>query len=1465
MPDRRALLTKIAARGQLLDLRLRAGGAFQAVQITALDDEFVYFETNGESGFVPIDDVLMCIPASAMHPPGEAGKSSSTFRQTSARSGDAYGVLHSYGKPEHSLSECQPDADASYHPDVAELHNAVADWRRMVLRLTQPAPILDRPSFVFRPANAVLTVSEAKQTWTNGLDCLHENKFESALTHFSNLARGFGSSPPALHNAGCAALALQRTQIAAAFFNRAFKAGLIRSGAGLVQATAACELDGVVLEIAGTLIRGDLPQIHLLFLYLLSVSCEAGDAVPLLRRRIGTLRSLDNDQLAVLRMADYFVVRTWKPTAADYESWPPTFDSESSQSFRKRHLAEIEAVTLTIGQAGAQVSSHFGSERHRVRSGEEVADRLLREARSKAQSGEHPEALRLLRQAFASGLASTPELERLESDWRKSATRETLPKGKGPYAAAKQAQLSDEKRDLRRAEELFRTAIREGDNFEAAVKDLVSLLQQTKRGKEALDLLQEHLPRMHNRRSALNTLATLQQHLQLHDEAVHTLREILRLTQGNQDVVSVRQRTALSLFKSHRYDEAEGELRLILDLQPTNTTAARWLSALREATRSGRYEDAETVFVLDAIGEIAGELTPFARLSMSLSQYEGARARAIESGRFTMADVQGLEDAAKELGAQRPKDRGRFYLSAARILSEIAPSETEKIRDYLRRAFSSKGLAAVQDGHPWDVARAFWCEAFAASTAWFARSEHEDTADRYLLTLTGDRSVVLAKMGPLREAVSQLQRRQQLTERFFSIVLHASLFNTNIAERILRAVYQDNQARVSALEYLLSVGINVSGAAESESVFLQLWTAPRATAVRHLRDIQDQIAACMQRLAPAVDALQDATQTLHALTERLFFQLDRDRLQRVCTILENAATYFEETTYEEREGLHSLVETEVNNLVSEIADGPTQLSLCFFGVIVQSVRQLITQHFREVQRASVPVLSMRLAVDHYHQRQDDSIQLQLELSNSTGSSPVSGVVLSVLSDTPHFHASNPVLNVSGAIRGGNERTVHVPLKLTSKALLDQAFPVEVSCSYRLRDGSERSMPAQSFAVRLNPPGSWMPIDNPYEAGARGQSVGTQMFYGRDDLLNWLESALTTSDELAKCLVLYGQKRVGKTAVMDHLQPRLKWPILPVKFSIGEIIERFSLEQLLWRILFELRLAIQACGREIPLLEVPAITDLKAYPVPMFSQALDEFLARCRASAHAKDLRICLMLDEFAYLYVAIKKGQLSEDFMKTWKALLQKNYFTAFVVGHDIMREFMDRFSNELAVAHPYRCDYLSDEDARALADVPIRDGGPYGTSRYQGTALDELISLTACNPFYIQIFCDQLVKYMNSEATPRVTTADIAKVRDLLVSGNEAMALKDFDNLYTVGAEIPGVIPANDTLEVLKRVASLTQRGGCRISDLSDVTISCSPADILADLTRRDVLDIRNEAYKIRVGLFRDWLNAHPHAVVPS
>ena len=59
--------------------------------------------------------------------------------------------------------------------------------------------------------------------------------------------------------------------------------------------------------------------------------------------------------------------------------------------------------------------------------------------------------------------------------------------------------------------------------------------------------------------------------------------------------------------------------------------------------------------------------------------------------------------------------------------------------------------------------------------------------------------------------------------------------------------------------------------------------------------------------------------------------------------------------------------------------------------------------------------------------------------------------------------------------------------------------------------------------------------NPYIAGAPVTEAG--MFFGREDVFNWIERSLP-GRYVDHILVVHGQRRVGKTSVLKQLPNRL---------------------------------------------------------------------------------------------------------------------------------------------------------------------------------------------------------------------------------------------------------------------------------------------------------------------------------------
>jgi hypothetical protein len=242
----------------------------------------------------------------------------------------------------------------------------------------------------------------------------------------------------------------------------------------------------------------------------------------------------------------------------------------------------------------------------------------------------------------------------------------------------------------------------------------------------------------------------------------------------------------------------------------------------------------------------------------------------------------------------------------------------------------------------------------------------------------------------------------------------------------------------------------------------------------------------------------------------------------------------------------------------------------------------------------------------------------------------------------------------------------------------------------------------------------------------------------------------------------------------------------------------------------------------------------------------------------REVQVVLLIDEFSYIYGQIMNGHISPDFMKNWKAFLQENFFSTVLVGQDVMPKFKERFPNEFGTTQDVRVSYLDYDDAVRLIDEPLRIGGRLGDSRYRERAIDRIVELTSGSPFYIQIMCNRLVEYMNRKRAKLVTEADVEQVKNELIRGNNPLGWDDFDNLTSSGDTSPDAISVEDAKKVLMAIAENCKTGPC-----SRNAITCEtevPVDaVLDDLVKRDVLECeQGHYYRIRVGLFKEWLIAH-------
>ena len=426
------------------------------------------------------------------------------------------------------------------------------------------------------------------------------------------------------------------------------------------------------------------------------------------------------------------------------------------------------------------------------------------------------------------------------------------------------------------------------------------------------------------------------------------------------------------------------------------------------------------------------------------------------------------------------------------------------------------------------------------------------------------------------------------------------------------------------------------------------------------------------------------------------------------------------------------------------------------------------------------------------------------------------------------------------------------------------------------NGTEKQAqtPFQNLSVRLYSEDEFEDLENPYAPYAEGGIVGdVDMFFGREELIRNIANAIQQSRLQSKSVLVFGQKRSGKSSILFHLKRRLQENkdllVLDLE-NIATILREDSnqdensrtalIDQILKGILTELKYAIEDRideGFAALDLQIPADHEFYSHPNPLqyFGDIFKNFKRQASKQNDWRGVRVVLLIDEFQYIYARILAKKIPESFMENWKALLQANYFNAVLVGQDVMPKFKARYSNEFGTTQDERVTYLKSEDARRLIDEPIRIVGKQNGSRYREQAIERILDLTAGSPFYIQIICNRLVEYMNIKHAGLVTEADVEQVKNELIRGVNALGIDKFDNLINSGDTSKDAIRDDDALKVLKNIADNSSKTvWCHRDRI--VCETCLPVDkILKDLEEREVIEQHEQSYQIQVGLFKEWL----------
>jgi len=1133
-------------------------------------------------------------------------------------------------------------------------------------------------------------------------------------------------------------------------------------------------------------------------------------------------------------------------------------------------------------------------------------DELFEVATDCARDGEYPRAIGYIRQVLDED-AEYPEAQGLYEKWREYARVTGVPRGSNPYARAKRVQLIE--KDLDRAAQLFRQAIGQGDNVESAVKDLANLLVQQGQPQQAIEFLQKNRKKIQDQQSVDNMLLGFYQNAGQFTQLLTLLRKELNRARGKEkksqvlwqiancymrqddyvqakqtfaevlklhpDNLAAQRNIAICHFKQEQFDDAERILNDILDTSP-DARAAELLEAITQAKATGESAEVDEIIVETTLSDFSGEISDFTKFFLERCEFQGVPPDRVQAQRFNRSDVKKLEGLAGQLGTRRPRDRASYYLSAAKITSDLEGESSNQFYRYLGRSFASSGDAVIAESRPLDAARELYCEALSV----YDRDRGETTGEqdasnalvRFLFSTLGQAQVPLKPNVPsTRETIERVLSRHPQPDRVFDAIAYLVFRSRYAANQILGRLYAGSSLQAMAVEYLSSQGISVVHPPKQFDDFVRLWNELRRHKLDEWRDVSSEFRFLI-RIELTTASLEASIERLKAVNPRLFFDLDQERARQLQTILETTLDLVRQISFEEQERLCIQVDSRCDDLLREIEASPTKLSVEELYPVIKVVRSKTKEYLEELYVSSVPQMELRLPVESYVPDNNRQIEVQVVAANRMGRSPAESLELIVQEDENLFTLNVPEIILDESLRGGEQRILVLPIQVTLQALQSQTFSLPMYAQYRTRSGDIEQTQVHNFSIRLYHEEEFEVIENPYAAYTEGGIVGDPaMFYGRNELIDNITRAIQGSHSQSKSIVVFGQKRAGKSSILYHLKKRLEasGDLLVVDLgNIGSILDKQSstpfLYQILYDILRKLEYAIEdtADNKGIsPLnLAFPSDREFYSHPTPLilFKDVLDRYKRQVSKTEGWQNLRVVLLIDEFSYIYGLIVSGHIPELFMKNWKAMLQENYFSVVLAGQDVMPKFKQRFPNEFGTTQDERVSYLKHADAVKLIDEPIRIGGRQGESRYREKAINLIVDLTAGSPFYIQIICDRLVKHMNEKHARLVTEADVERIKSELVRGVNALDQTKFDNLTNSGDTSEDAISDDDALKVLKAIAVNSQTGPCNRNSIVCETLV--PVDvILDDLVNREVIEReRAQYYQIRVGLFKDWLIAH-------
>lgn len=366
------------------------------------------------------------------------------------------------------------------------------------------------------------------------------------------------------------------------------------------------------------------------------------------------------------------------------------------------------------------------------------------------------------------------------------------------------------------------------------------------------------------------------------------------------------------------------------------------------------------------------------------------------------------------------------------------------------------------------------------------------------------------------------------------------------------------------------------------------------------------------------------------------------------------------------------------------------------------------------------------------------------------------------------------------------------------------------------------------------------IPNPYICGmplSEGQSL---LFVGRSEIIERINQMLMQD----KCppLLLFGQRRMGKTSLLLNLSHFLTSSIIPCFVDCQGLAGYQNSEELVPEFVELVRQsALRFRNVELPAFKGQSSSNGSLY------QMLNQWVAATEAQLESRQQTLLLAMDEFESLEAIMNADlKLAKIYLGFARHTVQHHPRFKILLAGTHLPEEMPLWRDFLINARVLKIDYLTRSETLQLIEQPVK---PFPLT-YAPEVSQAIYKLTRGHPYLVQSLCFELVMLKNEQPLSsrfRVTPQDLELALRNAQTGNIIF----FNDLYH-----------NQLSPLAASMAIALARQGLHTCPPADGWQKIAPLydeSGLAELLKRDVIEPVNGAYRFQVEFIRRWFAEQP------